>query len=187
MANDRKAQAQNKASSGGGIRRLVPLPRAPDPSAGEEHRGFPRSALELKVSLRRGDSDDPNFAATLRSDNVSMSGVFLLSTFFLPLGTSFDLSFKLPNEDRPVLVRAELVRHQHEPTSGMGLHFQEFFGQTEVALARLFLDERVEAFTKRYLDSPRSKGLKTEAERMVDALVAWELDKVTTGTDPWAP
>jgi len=186
MANDRKAQAQSKTASGG-IRRLVPVPHPPDPSVGVEHRGFPRSALELKVALRRGDSDDPSFAATLRSENVSMSGMFLRSTFFLPLGTTFDLSFKLPNEERPVLVRAELVRHQEEPESGIGLHFQEFFGQTEVALARLFLDQRVEAFTKRYLDSPRSKGLKSEAERMVDALVAWELDKVTTGTDPWAP
>ena len=168
-----------------GIRRLAPVPPSDGPEV--EHRGFPRRTMELTVGVRRGEIDEPTFAATLRSDNVSMSGIFLRSTFFLPVGTELELSFRLPTEERPVRVRATLVRHQSDPHSGMGVHFDDFLDQSEVALARLFLDARIAAFTKKYMSSARAKELDDEAERLVDALAAWELDKVTKGVDPWAP
>ena len=183
-----KEQKQPKSSSSTNmIRRLVPVALPANPKDGIEHRGFPRRTLELRVQLRRGEADEPSFAATLPSDNVSMSGMFLRSTFFLPVGTTFELSFSLPGEERPVQVRAELTRHQGEPLSGIGVRFEEFHGQSEIAMARLFLDAKMQEFSGRYLGSARAKTLDSEHERLVDALAAWELEKVTSGMDPWAP
>lgn len=181
MANEKKG-SKNAA----GLRRLVPVPAPVRAGEGEEHRGFPRRGLELAVGLRRGEENAPSFSATLHSENVSMSGIFLHSTFFLPVGTSFELTFRLPDEDAPVQVRARLVRHQHEPVSGLGVHFEEFYGQSEIALARLFLNARMQEFSRRYLSSARARTLDSEHERLVDALAAWELEKVATGEDPWS-
>ena len=177
----------SKPQKSAGIRRLVPVPHPPSAEHGVEHRGFPRRPMELVVGLRQGPAGAPSFAATLRSDNVSMSGIFLRSTYFLPVGTLFDLSFRLPAEEQPVAVRARLVRHQDGDGSGLGLEFEEFSGQSEIAMARLFLDEKVRDFAERYLGSGRAKSLKSEGARLVDALAAWELEKVTHEVDPWAP
>jgi hypothetical protein len=67
----------------------------------------------------------------------------------------------------------------------MGLRFLEFFRQTEVALARLFLGEQLRKFAEGYLGSPRARSLTSELDRVVDALAAWELMKVTSPDDPW--
>jgi len=187
MAKEQKQQKSASPSSTNVIRRLIPVAQPANPKDGIEHRGFPRRTLELRVKLRRGEADEPSFAATLPSDNVSMSGMFLHSTFFLPVGTTFELSFSLPSEERPVTVRAELVRHQSDPVPGLGVRFEEFHGQSEIAMARLFLDAKMQEFSGRYLSSARAKTLDSEHERLVDALAAWELEKVTSGVDPWAP
>ncbi len=58
---------------------------------------------------------------------------------------------------------------------GMGLRFLEFFRQTEVTLARLFLGEQLRKFAETYLASARARSLGSELDRVVDALAAWEL------------
>ena len=59
--------------------------------------------------------------------------------------------------------------------TGMGLRFLEFFRQTEVTLARLFLGEQLRKFAEGYLASARARSLSSELDRVVDALAAWEL------------
>jgi hypothetical protein len=88
-----------------------------------------------------------------------------------------------------VEARVEVLRQETEADrtgrTGMGLRFLEFFRQTEVTLARLFLGEQLRKFVEAYLASARARSLGSELDRVVDALAAWELSKVTSPNDPW--
>mgnify|MGYP006912219892 FL=1 len=66
------------------------------------------------------------------------------------------------------------------------MRFVEFFGRTEVTLARLFVGARLHAFAEDYLRSARARSLRSELDRVVDALAAWELQKVITSQDLWS-
>jgi hypothetical protein len=159
--------------------------------SGPEHRQFPRAKLQVPVALRIGEGEDTRFSASLWSANVSVSGVYVESSFFLPIGTELELSFQLSPDADPVRCRAEVLRDERpnsrtgEGQSGMGLRFLAFHGQTEVTLARLFLAERLRAFAESYLGSPRASGIGDELDRVIDALAAWELQKVSSPSDPW--
>lgn len=161
-----------------------------DSYGGPEHRQFPRAKMSVAFRLAIGDGDDVRFQATLASANVSVSGAFLESTFFLPIGTEVRAAFVLDPDEDPVLARAEIVRQETPGRDGRGrsgfaLRFVEFFQQSEVTLAKLFLGARLKAFAQEYLSSKRAKSLSSELERCVDALAAWELRKVTSSESPW--
>ncbi|MCY1076574.1 PilZ domain-containing protein [Archangium lansingense] len=154
-----------------------------------EHRHFPRARLATNFELWIDEEGDRRFTATLRSANVSVGGAFLESTFFLPMDTELRVRFSLepgaaPVEARALIVREQRPRREDEPT-GFGIRFEEFYGQTEVSLARLFLDMRLRTFAEDYLRSNRARGLPNELERVVDALAAWELLKANNPTDTW--
>jgi hypothetical protein len=159
----------------------------------DEHRKFPRAVMAMPVALWIEKDGDRRFSATLNAENLSVSGAFLNSTFFLPLGTLLRVRFTLEAEGGdPVDARAEIVRLVHpdprngESRSGIAIRFIEFFEKTEVTLARLFLAERLTDFANDYLQSKRARSLDSELERVVDALAAWELLKVTHPEDVWA-
>ncbi|WP_370458871.1 PilZ domain-containing protein [Aggregicoccus sp. 17bor-14] len=173
-----------------GARRAAAAAVIIEPHAGEaEHRHFPRARLAARFELwREGEGASRSFSASLRSVNVSVSGAFLESSFFLPVGTELRVRFELEDDAEPVEARAVIVREQRGGESGLsgfGVRFEEFFGQTEVALAKLFLGLRLRSFAEEYLQSKRARGLPNELERVVDALAAWELIKATSETDPW--
>ncbi|QDF04130.1 PilZ domain-containing protein [Myxococcus xanthus] len=156
-----------------------------------EHRHFPRAQLATRFEVWVDDeAGERRFEASLVSVNVSVSGAFLESTFYLPLGTVLGVSFALEPGAAPVQARAEIVREERgngpEGRSGFGVRFLDFSGQTEVALARLFVGMRLRAFAEDYLKSQRARSLPNEVERVVDVLAAWELLKATSSvSDPW--
>lgn len=154
-----------------------------------EHRHFPRARLARRFEIWREEGGERRFSATLLSQNVSVSGAFLESTFFLPMGTELNVRFSLEDGAEPVLARAEIVREERAGgpggRTGFGLRFVEFSGQTEVSLARLFLGMRLRAFAEEYMQSRRARALPNELERVVDVLAAWELLKATSPGDPW--
>ncbi|MFP2957754.1 PilZ domain-containing protein [Myxococcus sp. 1LA] len=156
-----------------------------------EHRHFPRAQLATRFEVWVDDeAGERRFEASLVSVNVSVSGAFLESTFYLPLGTVLGVRFGLEPGAAPVEARAEIVREERENgpegRSGFGLRFLDFSGQTEVALARLFVGMRLRAFAEDYLKSQRARSLPNEVERVVDVLAAWELLKATSSvSDPW--
>ena len=154
-----------------------------------EHRHFPRARLTTRFEVWIDEGGARRFTASLRSSNVSVGGAFLESTFFLPLNTELRVRFALEQAAAPVEARARVVREQREAqgeeASGFGIRFEEFYGQTEVSLARLFLDSRLRTFAADYLRSQRARGLSNELERVVDALAAWELLKAHTPMDTW--
>lgn len=187
MATNRLPMADPKAKAGAPPTRARP---ALDDHDGPEHRQFPRAVMDVPFRLWIGDDTALRFEATLRSGNVSVSGAFLESTFFLPVGTEVRAKFALDPEEDPVLARAQIIRietpgRDGKGRSGFALRFVEFYEQSEVTLARLFLGVRLEAFAKEYLASRRAKALTSELDRCVDALAAWELQKVTSTTDAW--
>lgn len=166
----------------------------PDDSAqkpGAEHRQFPRARLRTRFEIWIDVEGDRRFSASLDSINLSVSGAFLESSFFLPLGTELQVRFALDEDEQPVEARAQIVREErderrNEGRMGLGIRFEEFFGQSEVTLAKLFLGVQLRAFASEYLQSDRARGLGDELDRVVDALAAWELLKVTTPEhDPW--
>jgi hypothetical protein len=158
----------------------------------DEHRGFPRIATQTSFSLWIGDGSERRFAASLRALNLSVSGAFLQSSFFLPMRTELRVSFVLDQSDEPVQARAQIVREERGDSrsasgkTGFGIRFLEFYGQTEVTLAKLFLGQGLRAFVQQYLQSKRARSLGSELERTVDSLAAWELLRVTTARDPWS-
>jgi hypothetical protein len=153
-----------------------------------EHRHFPRARLATRFELWREEGGERTFAASFTSVNVSVSGAFLESTFFMPMGTELNVRFSLEEGAEPVLARAQIVREERAGSnarSGFGIRFMEFSGQTEVSLARLFLGMRLREFVEQYLQSRRARSLPNELERAVDVLAAWELLKATSPGDPW--
>lgn len=153
-----------------------------------EHRHFPRARLATRFELWREEEGQRTFSATLVSQNVSVSGAFLESTFFLPVGTQLQVRFSLEEGAEPVLARAEIIREERAHAggrSGFGIRFMEFTGQSEISLARLFLGMRLRTFAEEYLRSRRARSLPNELERAVDVLAAWELLKATSPGDPW--
>ncbi len=155
-----------------------------------EHRHFPRAEFITRFELWMDDANGERcFSASLQSVNVSVSGAFLESSFFLPLGTRLHVRFALEEGAEPVQARAEIMREERQGgpdgRTGFGIRFEEFSGQTEVALARLFVGMKLRAFAEEYLQSRRARSLGSELERVVDVLAAWELLKATTPGDPW--
>jgi hypothetical protein len=186
--------------------RAAPPPRAPErrdgvrktPALeidfeGEEHRQFPRARMNVHFDAWIDRDGERIFSASFNSMNLSVSGAFLESTFFLPVGTEIRVSFQLEETPEPVQARAQILRVESEEDrngkgrSGLAIRFVEFFGQTEVTLARLFLGEQLRSFSERYMGSKRARSLTSELDRVVDALAAWELLKVTQPGDPWRP
>ncbi|WP_141589087.1 PilZ domain-containing protein [Myxococcus sp. AB056] len=185
------------ARPAGNVAAVSPEPRATftpliEMNQGEaEHRHFPRAQLATRFEVWVDDeAGERRFEASLVSVNVSVSGAFLESTFYLPLGTVLGVRFALEPGAAPVQARAEIVREERgngpEGRSGFGVRFLDFSGQTEVALARLFVGMRLRAFAEDYLKSQRARSLPNEVERVVDVLAAWELLKATSSvSDPW--
>jgi hypothetical protein len=146
--------------------------------------------MNVLFRLWMGEASERTFEASLTSSNISVSGVFLESTFFLPMGKELSLSFELDPEEDPVLARGQIVRQETpnsrgDGRSGFALRFTEFFSQSEVTLAKLFLGQKLRDFAEGYLTSKRARSLNNELDRCVDALAAWELKKVTSPNDAW--
>jgi len=188
-----KGRGTARAAVAGGApesrRRIAPLIEMNPGEA--EHRQFPRAQVATRFEVWvDGEGGGRRFAASFTSMNVSVSGAFLESTFYLPLGTVLGVRFALEPGAAPVLARAEIVREERsegpEGRCGFGIRFIDFSGQTEVALARLFVGVRLRAFAEDYLESQRARSLPNELERVVDVLAAWELLKATTSAaDAW--
>jgi hypothetical protein len=171
-------------------RTAIPGVRAQTGAEKSEHRNFPRADIRTKCVISiRGHDDEATFSANLESANLSVSGVFLESTFFLPVGQELHVEFELPQEKALVRARGVIVREERADgsrgRSGFAIRFLEFFDQTEVALAKVFLGVRLKNFSAEYLKSRRAKNLGSELDRLTDALAAWELLKITAGHDVW--
>ena len=181
---------------------MIPPPSSPQQS---EQRRHPRAPFETKVRLTAGPGGR-SFQAVLPSIDVSLGGIFFQSEFSLRIGSELRVSFELPGDGRPVEAEGVVVRiEQYDARrpggrNGFAVRFTRFEGDGALILASLFLAPRAREFASRWLRS-RSRGEKARAsarsrsqsrsqsrsrprsrprsdvERLVDALIAWELER----------
>jgi len=150
---------------------------------GDERRQFPRRDENIAVHLR-WERKDRSFNATVYTADISLSGVFFDCQFFLPIGMAMDLSFTMPGDDREVHTRGLIVREVRggrDGRTGFAMHFTEYFGDAKSILAYSFLRVDVDDFIKSFMARPaRNKSIE---EQLRDALIAWEMDKLSFGDE----
>lgn len=168
---------------------LKPPIQKPGP---KNQRRYPRSDLKLKAKILVSGSkgQKKTLEAVLETRDVSMTGVFFESTFFMKVGTKVQVQFSLPGEKRQIIADGSIVREERAAApgkavrSGFAVHFSDFVADSAVVLASLFLAPRVKRFVETYLRSRREEDLRTEQDRLIDVVVGWELAK-TQYEDLW--
>lgn len=163
----------------------APTKAAPSPKS---RRGFPRAGVSVKVRLTVGDDRHRSFDATLASRDLSVSGVFFESSFFLKIGQVVDVSFRLPPQNRAVSARGRVVRVEHlqegnKTRTGFAVKFEQYFDSSDVVLANYFLEPQLREFIKAYASRNRVRLADETLNQMVDVLSAWELEKLNEPPD----
>jgi hypothetical protein len=153
------------------------------PSSQSELRQHPRASLVTKAKLSFS-GNGRSFQASLASQDVSLGGIFFESEFALKLGSQLDVRFELPDGSGVVEASGLIVRvERYDDRSGKGrsgfaVRFTEFQNDGGVVLASLFLAPRLRQFASRYLkERIRHRRGMSELDRLVDALVVWELER----------
>ncbi|RLB58820.1 MAG: PilZ domain-containing protein [Deltaproteobacteria bacterium] len=162
-------------------------------SAGAERRRFPRRPADIKVKLRAWRRDDVVFEATLPTQDLSIGGIFLQSEFFIKPGTRLRAEFQLEEGSELVAVEGVVVRQERvvagsrRVRSGFAIQFVDYLEDAKQVLARHFLAPAVREFVEKYLRSGRPRKLRSEDDRLVDVVVAWELDCFDRGRALFKP
>ncbi len=157
-----------------------------------ERRMYPRKPADLKVFLQAFSGSELVFQATLPSRDISIGGIFLESEFFLKTGTRLQARFELEGADEPIEVEATVVRQERLDDgggvrSGFALEFVQYFGNSKQLLASFFLAPRVRGFVERYLRENSGRRFRSDEDRLVDILVAWELHQQENRQQPLRP
>jgi len=153
-----------------------------------ERRRYPRKPTRVKVKLEAAGKKGLTFEAHLPSADVSIGGIFLESEFFVKLGTELRVTFELDEVGEPIEAIGQVVREQRDAKggrSGFAIEFIDYVGEARQALATCFLAPEIRAFVEEYRSGGRSKRIRGEQERMVDLIVAWEIDRLDKGHGPF--
>jgi hypothetical protein len=157
----------------------------PDP---KNKRMFPRARERFPVRLRMKDKHK-QFEATVYTADISLSGVFFATTFFLKPGMVMDLEFNMPNDPRVVRVRGVIVREVRlveaqrgrHTEAGFAMKFLEYFADAKTVLASSFLTADLDDFLADFIKR-RSQKPKNELEGLRDVLIAWEVGQMSEHT-----
>ena len=149
-----------------------------------DNRRFPRAHESIPVLLTLDDGKK-KFAATVYTVDVSLSGVFFASEFYLKPGMILEMEFKMPNDPRTVRTRGIIVREVRinqrmsgpRTQSGFAMRFIEYHGDAKTVLAASFLIAELDEFVKDYLIR-RSEKPKTELDQLREVIIAWEVGKM---------
>ena len=147
-------------------------------------RRFARARERVAVRLIFDDGER-HLEAIVHTYDISVSGVFLESEFFLKPGMVLDLEFDMPNESRTVRARGIIVREVRleesgrgvEGGSGFALKFTEYYDDAKTVLASSFLIVELDEFIDDYLRR-RTRQPTSDRELLREAIVAWEVDKI---------
>ena len=154
---------------------------------GEDKRKFPRVEERIPVQLRI-QARNREFSARVHTTDISLTGVFFATEFFLKAGTQLELEFQMPGDERMIRVRGIIVREVRidprraasKTKSGFGMRFTDYIDDAKTVLASAFLAYKLDSFVQDYL-SRRTKKLKTEKEQLRDIIVAWEVSRIDLG------
>ena len=93
---------------------------------GEEFRRFSRYPIRVEFKIHE-DTETSKGKLLFDSLNLSAGGAFLHSDYLFDVGSDLDVSFKLPNNDEPIHVKAKVTWVTRGSTgrteSGMGVEF----------------------------------------------------------------
>lgn len=146
-----KKQTQGTKSAGGKARKAPALPPGSEPgdqkgpqqlTSEEEERSYQRVPIQLLVDYKSGGSYLFDFCKDLGT-----GGVFIQTEKPLPMGTSLDLTFTIPDSKETVLTKGTVIWSQpplaekKDLTPGMGVQFNGFSDEQRSLL---------ENFVKRY-------------------------------------
>jgi hypothetical protein len=169
----------------------LPLKPAAQKPGQQNSRRYPRSDLRLKakIGVTGGKGQQKTLEAVLETRDISMTGVFFESTFFMKVGTKVRVQFSLPGEKRQIVADGTIVREERlgsgrTARSGFAVHFTDFVADSAIVLASLFLAPRVKRFVETYMKARREEELRSERDRLIDVVVGWELAK-TQHDDLW--
>lgn len=143
-------------------------------------RRFPRARERIPVKLKLIDGKK-QFEATVFTCDVSLSGAFFASSFFLKAGSVLDLEFKMPNDERMVRVRGIIVREVRLESSrnrtGFAMRFVEYYADAKTILASSFLIAELDGFLDDYLQRRSVKPV-SERDALRDVIIGWEVGKM---------
>jgi hypothetical protein len=157
-------------------------------SSDSNRRRYPRTPTRVKVRLEAPGKRGASFEAKLPSADVSIGGIFLESEFFMRLGTELLVQFELPDVAEPVRAKGVVVREQRTGDArrgvrtGFAIEFTEYIDDARHTLASFFLAPEIRAFVKVYRRRARASRVRGEEERMIDLVVAWEMEQLDRGT-----
>jgi hypothetical protein len=143
------------------------------------NRRHARSELRVKAKLTVRGERRTHFDATLPTRNISLSGVFLESSYFLKVGQSVELELRVPPQDRVVQLRCRVVRVETSgrATNGFALKFEDYLGNSELVLKSFLLDPVLRDFVVAYA---KKNDVDTDEEyltHVVDLLAEWEFTR----------
>jgi hypothetical protein len=142
---------------------------------GDERRRFQRVPKELKVRLFAGASQGGYLEARLESVDMSLSGIFLRSTFFLPEGTpvrvELDGAWGQTAEAKGTVARVQ----RDGDNTGFGIHFEALDTETLRDLVGIFVGDRIERFVQTF---SRQRGKGVDQEVLWEGILAWELERL---------
>jgi hypothetical protein len=158
--------------------------------AHKNQRQYPRAPIRVKARLTMGPPGSPQFEATLNTRDVSVSGIFFESSFFLKVGQTVDVQLDLPPDNREVSARGRVVRietrdHRGKEASGFAVHFQQFFDSSEVVLANYFMSEVLKKFVEEYARRRKVRFSSAEMGAILDVLASWELSQSLHKVEVW--
>lgn len=147
-------------------------------------RRFPRARERIPVQLTLDDGKR-RFKATVYTVDISLTGVFFSTKFYLKTGMMLDLEFKMPNDDRVVRTRGIIIREvrlderqkRSKLQSGFAMRFIEYHADAKAVLAASFMIAELDEFISDYLYR-RSKKPKNEKDQLRDVVIAWEVGKM---------
>ena len=157
-------------------------------SSDSNRRRYPRKPARVKVRLQAAGKRGASFEAKLPSADVSIGGVFLESEFFMKMGTELLVEFELPDVAEPVRAKGVVVREQRTADArrgaraGFAIEFTEYIQDARHTLASFFLAPEIRTFVKAYRRQARASRVRGEEERMIDLVVAWEMEQLDRGT-----
>jgi len=156
----------------------------PEQKRGKERRRQPRARAEFGVRLYGGDGRDTYLEARLNSADVSLSGIFLRSTFYLPVGASVRVEFDVPEVGR---VEAHGVVRRVQPAgdeTGIGIEFDSFEEGSLEALVSVFVADEVREFVEGYCRARRGRPDTPSPTSLLHGILAWELHRSGAHTSP---
>jgi hypothetical protein len=161
----------------------------PPPAKGSNRRRYPRAGLRVKARLTVGTDHARQFEATLTTRDVSISGIFFESTFFLKLGQPVEVQLTLPPNDREVRARGRIIRvetrdERGKELGGFAVRFEEYLDSSDVVLANFFMAEVLRKFVEDYARKRKLRFAAAEMDALVDVLASWELSRTLNDVHP---